>query len=80
MLKSATASKALFLCYQRSHQTTSEYLQAFKARVDVCKSTGGRIPGNIHALAKTIVAAENFKYKSGTYAAKMAEFDAIASK
>ena len=40
VLKNVIVDKALFLCFQKSHQTMSEYLKAFKARINVCKSTG----------------------------------------
>ena len=40
-LECVAADKALFLCYQKAHQSTAEYVETFEARVDVCKSTGG---------------------------------------
>ena len=61
-LECVAADKALFLCYQKAHQSTSEYVEAFKARVDVCKSTGGAVPGNFKTIAVGIASDVNLDY------------------
>ena len=54
MLECVAADKARCLCFQQLYQSTAEYLEIFRARVDVYKLTGKGIPGKVGAIAKNI--------------------------
>jgi hypothetical protein len=79
-LECVAADKALFLCYQKAHQTTAEYLETFKARVDVCKSTSGAAPGNSNAIAESIATSVGLDYESLPDGDKKTEIAALAQK
>jgi hypothetical protein len=79
-LECVAADKALFLCYQKAHQTTAEYLETFKARVDVCKSTSSGVPGNSNTIAESIATSVGLDYGVLTDKDKKREIAAIAQK
>ena len=79
-LESVDADKALFLCYQKAHQTTAEYVETFKARVDVCKSTSGGAPGNYNAIAASIATSMGIDYEVLPDEDKKKEIQAMAEK
>ena len=79
-LECVAADKALFLCYQKAHQTTAEYLETFKAHVDVCKSTSGGVPGNYEAIAASIAKGVGLDYGALTGGEKKREIVAVTQK
>ena len=62
MLEIVTATKKLFLCYQRESWDLDYYTREFNARAQVCKEAGGEA-GTGEAITKLVAEAE----KPGSY-------------
>ena len=58
VLETLQADKAIFLCSQKSDQSCAQYLQTFKAKEEVCKSSNGRIPRNYQPIAEKLAKQE----------------------
>merc|ERR1712155_130846 len=69
-----TAYRALHTCYQTREQTVSQYLQAFQAKADVCRSLGFQ-PGLCKASIIIAAANEGIEAPANLAPHKVEEFE-----